>query len=324
MIPFAAVLMVIIGIRWKILGNVLAHAPNFSFNNIIYGLFQISAYLRFLIFPPFELYLEPQLKNLSLFWNLISAVLFVAGLIFLNNSRIASWCAVWLVTLIPVLGLIQIETKLDERFLYLPSISFCLLSSAWLLKYLQYRNREKPVPVKQIMILGMVIAFIYAPILLLRESYWKNDLSLWRSALITNPDSAVVHFRLGVAEMQAGSLKEAEEDFIRGLQLPQESKFISAALYTHLAVTKQLQHEENIEDIYKKAIAIIPKYFTAHFNLGLYYKQNGRPDEAIHEFETALKINPNSATHRHLAELYKQKGKTREAQDHLLQAEKLE
>jgi protein O-mannosyl-transferase len=325
MIPFAAVLIVIVGIRWKILGNVSAHALNFSFSNIVQALLQVAAYLRFLILPPFELYLEPQLHNLSMLLNVISAMLFVAGLIFLKNSRIASWCAIWLFTLIPVLGFIQIETKLDERFLYLPSISFCLLLAAWLLKYLQHRNRETVINMKQILVLGALIAFVYAPILLVRESYWKNDLSLWRSALITNPSSATVHFRLGVAEMEAGLIQEAEEEFNRGLQLPQETKFISAALYTHLAVSKQLQHKSNVEDLYKKAIAIIPMYFSAHFNLGLYYKQGGQSDKAIQEFETALKINPDSAaSHRYLAELYKQQDKTTEAKDHLEKAQKFE
>ena len=106
-------------------------------------------YLRFLIFPPFALYLEPPLSNLPILWNLFSALIFAAGLIFLKNRKIASWSAVWLFTLIPVLGLIRIETTLDERFLYLPSVSFCILAGAWLKQYLEYRSKKNTVQNKQ-------------------------------------------------------------------------------------------------------------------------------------------------------------------------------
>jgi protein O-mannosyl-transferase len=325
MVPFAAVLVIILIIRWRVLGNVIQPRPELSLHNVNQALLLIPAYLRFLVLPPFQLYLEPQVRNLPVLWNLLSLLIFVTGMILLRNRPISSWSTIWLVTLIPVLGLIRIETTLDERFLYLPSVSFCLLAAAWLLKYLQHRNKMQTVSHKHMLITGIIVSLIYAPFLLVRQTYWKNDLSLWLSAAETDPNSSTVRFRLGVAYLQAGMIPMARSQFSKGLDLPQENKAITAALYTHLAIAKQIMKEGNIETLYKKALSLDPNYFSAHFNLGLFYKQNFRNEEAIQQFEAALKSNPNSAAaHRHLAELLKGKGLTQKAETHLFQAQQLE
>ncbi len=325
MIPFAMVLGIVLMIRWHVLGNIVRHPPEFTLVGLERSVLLIPAYLRFLVFPPFQLFLEPPLRTLPVVWNLLSLLIFIAGLIFLGKRRIASWSAIWLVTLLPVLGLIRIETQLDERFLYLPSVSFCLLAGAWLMKYLEYRNKSQPIPNKQLLVVGILVSLVYAPFLLVRQSHWKNDILLWSSAAETDPGSSTVRFRLGVAYLQSGLIGEAEQEFSKGLALSQTSNAIHAALYAHLAITKQLLNQGQVEDLYRKALSIDPNYFTAHFNLGLFYKQNHRDTEAIVQFEAALKGNPNSAeAHRHLAELLKQKGQTRESEDHFQRAKELD
>lgn len=324
MIPFVFTLAIVLIIRKNVLGNAV-HRPEFSLRSFEQALLLIPAYLRFLIFPPFALYLEPLLSNLPVLWNLFSALIFAAGLIFLKNRKIASWSAMWLFTLIPVLGLIRIETTLDERFLYLPSVSFCLLAGAWFKQYLEYRSKNNTVQNNQVFVVGVIVALIYAPLLFVREAYWKSDLSLWSSAVATDPTSSTVHFRLGVAYLQAGLITEAENEFNQALTLPQNNNSVAAATYTHLAITKQLLKQGHVEELYLKSLSLDSNYFTAHFNLGLYYQQNGRDTEAIQQFEAALKSNPNSAaSHRHLGELYTKKGLTQDAEQHYRMAKELE
>jgi len=324
MIPFVIVLAIVLGIRKNVLGDAV-HRPEFSLQTIQQALLLIPAYLRFLVFPPFALYLEPSLANLPVLWNLFSLLIFVGALIFLRNRRIASWSAIWLITLIPVLGLIRIETTLDERFLYLPSVSFCLLAGAWLKQYLEYRSKNHTIQTKQVFIAAVIVALIYAPLLIVREAYWKSDLSLWSSAAETAPESSTVRFRLGVADLQAGLIVEAQKEFNQALVLPQNNTSITAATYTHLAITKQLLKQNGAEELYLKSLELDPNYSTAHFNLGLFYQQNGRDSEAIQQFEAALKSNPNSAAaHRHLGELYSKKGFTQQAEQHYRKAKELE
>jgi tetratricopeptide (TPR) repeat protein len=324
MIPFAVVLIMILILRKTILGSVSQNLPSITVNQVWNGLALIPAYLRFLVLPPFQLYLEPQLQNLNPIWSILSLVLFLAGLIFLKNRQIASWSAIWLITLLPVLGLIRIETSIDERFLYLPSVSFCLLTGAWLMQYLRARNKSSAVSQKQVLVVGLVVTLFYAPLLFVRQAYWNNDVALWASAVETTPESATVRFRLGVAYLQAGLVKEAAQEFMTGLNMNQDNKAITAALNAHLAITRQLLNQNQVEELYRKALQIDPNYFTAHFNLGLFYKQNHRDAEAIQELEAAIKCNPNSAAaHHNLAELLKQNGREAEAEQHEAKAEEL-
>src|SRR5262249_25058995 len=143
-------------------------------------------YIRLMIIPPFELYFEPSVSDLPFFLSVLSAAIFAAGIFLIRNQKVAHWAAIWLITLMPVLGFVQIETTLDERFLYLPSVSFCLLAAGLLTQYLVHRNGSSEIPAKHVWIVAILIAIIYAPWLITREYYWQNDLALWRSAAVTS------------------------------------------------------------------------------------------------------------------------------------------
>ena len=57
------------------------------------------------------------------------------------------------------------------------------------------------------------------------------------------------------------------------------------------------------------ALSLKPDYAKAHNNLGIVYKKQGRLDEALKEFLTALKLNPDDViTHYNMALAYNLKG----------------
>jgi tetratricopeptide (TPR) repeat protein len=65
---------------------------------------------------------------------------------------------------------------------------------------------------------------------------------------------------------------------------------------------------------YKKALSINPRYDEAHNNLGFVYINKGMFDEAIEELETTLTINPNlMEAHINLGLVYSKKGMPSEA-----------
>jgi hypothetical protein len=314
MIPFVLVLFAVFLIRKLTLAS--ASPTSFKFDPA--GLSLIPAYLRFMVLPPIELYLEPPVSILPIFWTVLGTILFAAAIWFVKDKKIRSWSVIWLVTLIPVLGFIHIETTIDERFLYFPSVSFCLLCAGCLLKYLQNRNRREAPNQKQIWTVAALVVFIYSPVLFVRQLYWHNDLSLWTAAAETNPNDSKVRFRLGVAYLQAGDLDEAEKEFTTALSGSNQNKTITAALYTHLATVKQAkQSSDGVESLYKKALAISPDYYTAHFNLGLFYKRSEQFEKAKHEFNEAIRCNYKSpAAHQNLAEVLEKLGKLEEAEQH--------
>ena len=60
--------------------------------------------------------------------------------------------------------------------------------------------------------------------------------------------------------------------------------------------------------IYKKAVNINPKFFVAHYNLGLTYKSIGKFENAKKHLKEAIKINPYFfAAHRNLSLINKYK-----------------
>ncbi len=176
-----------------------------------------------------------------------------------------------------------------------------------MLSYLRSRIGGNEPSNKNVVVTAVVIALLYAPVLLVRQVYWLNDVSLWSAAAKTAPQSAQVQLRLGVALMQNTELEEAEEILTSALSLTPENNMISAALYTHLATVRQMRgNNKDVEMLYRKSLSLDPQYYTAHFNLGLYYKNAGRTEEAIQEFREAVKSNPKSApAKQHLEALLK-------------------
>ena len=61
---------------------------------------------------------------------------------------------------------------------------------------------------------------------------------------------------------------------------------------------------------YQAALRINPDFAEAHLNLGMAYGQQGRPDEAIREYQAALRINPYDAmAHYNLGVAYRQQSR---------------
>ena len=59
---------------------------------------------------------------------------------------------------------------------------------------------------------------------------------------------------------------------------------------------QQSRFDEAIRE-FQAALRLKPDYADAHDNLGLAYQQQGRLDEAIREFQAALRLKPDDAEH---------------------------
>jgi tetratricopeptide (TPR) repeat protein len=65
------------------------------------------------------------------------------------------------------------------------------------------------------------------------------------------------------------------------------------------------------ESFLKKSTVLDPSFAEAHYQLGLLYQDEGRTEEAIHEYETSVQLrNDLSAAHYRLALLYKRTGRS--------------
>ena len=113
---------------------------------------------------------------------------------------------------------------------------------------------------------------------------YEEAIKCFKKASTINPNSASIHYNLGVTYYDKGMLDES--------------------------ITE-----------YKKAIAIYPNYIDAVYNLGLAYSEKELMDRAIAEFKKVIAINPNSAdAHHNLGYSYFVKGMNSMASDHFYKA----
>ena len=95
---------------------------------------------------------------------------------------------------------------------------------------------------------------------------------------------------LGLAELEAGQLETAAEDFRTAKSFFPRTD-LPSLLEGKVAVLQG--HADQAERAYGEAIALAPNAPDAYFNLGLIYLQTGRPEQAVQAFEKVLALAPD-------------------------------
>lgn len=300
LVSTGAVLIVIALLRWAVLGHLSRPgAPLLEISPHVPFLL-LGDHLRNFMLPPLGILLEPPLSRLPWLVDFACLALYVLALARLPDRKVAGWGAVWLVTHLPILGLVGLETVVDDRFLYLPSIGFSLVAAAWIETYLERRHASGRN--RAVLVAVVLLTLILAPMGLTREIYWHDDLTLFSAALETQPDSTDFHLKRGLALVERGRLDEAEGDFRTGLQLADSDTVIASWLRRNIADTYLARGRlEEAEEWYKQAVEHRPDYCNAHLGLALLLERDGRNEEARSHFAQALSC-PESASvaSRHL------------------------
>ena len=110
-----------------------------------------------------------------------------------------------------------------------------------------------------------------------------------------SPDSAKVHWQLGLALADQGKNDDALQEFYEAMKLiPQDS-----GMRTNLGVklARQSKLAEATEQ-FNEALRLDPNNAEAHINLGLVFLLSDKPDKAHEEFSAALRLKPDSAVAR--------------------------
>lgn len=166
-----------------------------------------------------------------------------------------------------------IEATMAERFLYMPSLGFCIAavtSGHFLIKQKQGR---KPLTFYRQLVSSPVYLLFTAVILLFsfrtiaRNNDWKNNLTLLSEDVKAAPNSARIRYAYGSAILIEQALKE--DDKIRKREL-----LLSA-----------INHLE-------KGVSIIDDYADAWYHLGIAYKEAEDPANAIRSFEKSRAYKP--------------------------------
>jgi len=202
----------------------------------------------------------------------------------------------YVVTLIPVLGVVQVGGQaMADRYAYLPSLGPFLtvgLAVAWVWGRADNSLIGRSL-IKAIGTTFAVFLLITLGYLTIRQMrLWENDFTLWSYAIAKSvPEKAAFVYRnRAQAFSYSGQFVMAINDYSTAIALNPSS--CSAYLNRGMAYNELGQFDRAIAD-FDKTIAICPSYYEAYNNKGMVYGKVASFDKAIEQFNKAIDINPH-------------------------------
>ncbi|AGC47643.1 hypothetical protein MYSTI_06370 [Myxococcus stipitatus DSM 14675] len=217
--------------------------------------------------------------------------------------------AVWLLAPLLPIFLLQFRgvESYAERFLYLPSVGFCLLVAVGLRAGLE-RWREHARALK--LVAGGVVA-IFAVMTLWRVPVWHDDISLWEDSVASVPEQPMLRAYLGASYLKVRRAEEALPQLeIAAHAFPRNYK-IQSDLAVAFALLGRI--DESILQ-FERTLQLRPSAAVVVHNLGLALRRAKRLDEALLRFQEALRLAPHRAdSHLELGRTLLQLGRPAEA-----------
>lgn len=163
-----------------------------------------------------------------------------------------------------------IEATLGERFLFMPSLGFCVgitFISFQLFKADLHSSTSKNIRTlinqhKAIIAVSVLVLLLFSAKTIARNTDWKDNLTLTKIDSQTHPNSARIRYAYGSILVMEKGLIEKDEN--------QKKNFLSEGV-------RQLT----------EAVKILPDYGEAWFNLGMGYKELEDYKSAVTCFENA-------------------------------------
>jgi tetratricopeptide (TPR) repeat protein len=321
------------------------------------AIFSYATYLWQLVVP----------LNLSIIYyyrptpiDTIIAAFAIAGISYLclriwrRNAAPATGWAMFLGTMVPVIGIIQVGSQsMADRYLYVPMVGLLIA----LIPVLDWILRRLP---KTTLSIAVACLAILSVLTYQQTSRWKNSETLFTHsvriagphpflmnnlgvyylsigqartsipffthALQALPDHAITHANLGYALTMSGS-PELGITFLReALRIKPDD--LGARMNHAFALTRLGFHQEALDEL-RDAISATPTNHRILLSSGLYYRGMalealGRYEEALSMFQNALELNPlMSNVLNDLGTLYTRMGRIEEAEKVTLEAIRL-
>ena len=232
-------------------------------------------------------------------WQMAAAVLLIIAITVLaaRTARTYSYIAVgwawYLVTLIPVIGLVQVGLQARaDRYTYLPLIG-PFIAITWGAADLAGRVGDLRVRKALMGSVGCVVAVALIFTAHVEAGYWHDSIALYQRALAVTQDNATAHNDLGLALLERGDLDGTILHCKEALRL--DPNHPEAPNHLATALSRKGQLAEAIA-VYREAIRRRPGDVTFHSNLGTVFAEQGDFPSAGAEFHEALRLDPNSAS----------------------------
>jgi protein O-mannosyl-transferase len=194
-----------------------------------------------------------------------------------RHHRAAALGAGWtLAALLPVANLIPIPGFVAaERYLYLPSVGFCLLVACLVARAWSLASR--PALRRTLEGLGLAALIAFAVAIQLRTDQWADPLQAFERMAEAAPTSFFVQGNLGLEYLKRGRIPEA----VAALRRAADLEPAQPRAWNNLGVALvRGGHLTEARAAYEQAIRLHPGYARAHENLAQLLAALGERDQA--------------------------------------------
>ena len=231
-----------------------------------------------------------------------------------SPSRAVGWFW-YLVTLVPVIGLVQIGHQLiADRYTYIPLIGLFILFT-WGTADILPRWRHRKIALASC---AMVLLTVLAWDTHRETGYWTNSVTLFEHSLETTEQNYFVHSQLCVVLTENGELERAGPHCLEAVRIKPNWAGAQNSLGGFL------QREGRLDEAiahYSQALRLKPNDMKAYNNLGYALIQKGNSQEALGPLSEALRLDPDfPEAHNNLGIALGMQGNYAQAAEHYRRA----
>jgi len=242
----------------------------------------------------------PQPVKVSFFSaEYILPVIFVSGitaacvLTFGKRKIFAAAWGIYLVTLLPVLGIGKVrDVYMADRYFYLPGlVPFLLIGFGAAVVWMKADSSGYGKKFARLL-LSVIAASLFAGMSYLtvkQIAVWKDTITLWSYVIEREPASTPVpYINRGLAFRENGGFAEALKDYSTAIRLAPRyaDAYVGRGLVYH-----ELGRNDHALDDYNTAVSLMPRSAEAYTNRGIVFGETGRFSLAIQDFDRAIVLN---------------------------------
>lgn len=163
---------------------------------------------------------------------------------------------------------IKIGTTFAERFLFAPSLGFCIVLPFLLSKIFKVNLKETSLQAaRNVLIVSTLVIICFAGRTITRNNDWRNNFTILRSGIQTAPNSLWTHYTYATELLKRFNLETDAEQRQASAQL--------------------------ILNEYQRCIEIYPRFEIAYYERGVVYNAIGDTSNALKMYQEAVALKPD-------------------------------
>lgn len=224
-------------------------------------------------------------------WQVAAAILLLglitAAVLSAHRGYLTSGWLWYIVTLIPVIGLVQVGSQARaDRYMYVPMVGV-LIMLAWGVGEVTARWRLRRFVLSFVAGICLSASMVCT---LQQVGYWRNSFTLFSRAIAVTSGNYIAHLNLGNFLTRQKRSKEAIPHYKKAIEIYRD--YVEAHYNLGIALSLERRYDEAIEEYYT-VLRLKGRHGEVEFRLADALSQKGRLDEAIIYYTKALERQPN-------------------------------